>query len=186
MRAEVVAMFTLVEIDTADGTYRFLLGQDGIFTDINGQKWFGSSILSGSDDQMVIGAIAPTGSLTVTWQQDPSMPDVIEKMRALGLAYVYGRKIRFYDQFFASFDEKHAPVTAPQLFMTRVSVGLDFAAEGPARRSITLQYEGTARMRNHQRRMVYNTVDHSRLVGAQNPSLQFLPKEYRNQEPLIG
>lgn len=185
MRAEVVAMFTLVEIDTADGTYRFLLGQDGIFTDVNGQQWFGSSILSGSDDQMVIGAIAPTGSLTVSWHAGPDS-DVIEKMRELGLEYVYGRQIRFYDQYFASFEEMYAPVTPPELFMTRVSVGLDFMADGPARRQISLQYEGTARMRNHQRRMVYNTVDHSRLVGAQNPSLQFLPKEYRNQEPLIG
>lgn len=185
-RAEVIAVLHLVEVTTTEGPFRFMLGQDGIFTDVNGREWYGSTILSGSDDQMAIGDIAPRGSLNVTWLQDPSMPDVVAELKAKGLAYVYGLPLRFFVQPLASLERAYAPNEPPLHYLTRQQAGLSFAAEGPAQRSITLEYESVGQGRNHQRRMVYNTTDHSRLIGRQNPSLQFLPQEYVMSWPLVG
>ncbi|MDH2326010.1 hypothetical protein QCN27_03925 [Cereibacter sp. SYSU M97828] len=185
-RAEVLAVLHLVEVTTTEGPFRFMLGQDGIFTDVNGQEWAGSTILSGSDDEFMIGDIAPRGSLTMTWLQDPSMPDVVAELKAKGFAYIYGLSLRFFVQPIASAEEVYAPVAQPVHYLTRQQVGLSFAAEGPSQRSITLDYESVGQGRNHQRRMALNTTDHSRLIGRQNPSLQFMPQEYQNQEPLIG
>lgn len=185
-RAEVLYSLELVAVTTTEGVFRFVLGHDGIFTATDGSVWYGASILSGSDDQMMIGDVAPTGSLSVAWMQDPSMPDISGQMKALGLDYVLGLPIRFYVQPLASLEEVFAPAQPYQLYMTRQASGLPFTAEGPARRSITLSYVSVGQGRNHQRRQVYNTADHSALVGASNPSLQFMAQEYIMKEPLVG
>ena len=185
-REEVRIVLRLVEITTTEGPFRFILGTDGRFTDTLGREWLGSTILSGSDNEMLIGDTAPRGSLTMTFIQDPSMPDVVAQMKELGLDYIFGLPVRFFMQPLASIEEVGAPTMPPVLRRTRTQTGLSFALEGPAQRSITLTYEGVGATGNHQRRLAYNTADHARLIGRQNPSLQYIPQEVANDVALIG
>lgn len=185
-RAEVLGVLHLVEITTLDGPFRFMLGVDGEFKDTNGRTWLGSTILAAGERTMMVGDEAPRGSLSMTFIQDPSMPDVVTQIKALGVDYVYGLPIKFWVQPFAKHEEAVAPVEAPRLMMTRKATGITFDIEGPARRVITLSYEGVGASGNQQLRRVYNTADHSRLVGAQNPSLQYIPQAAENDEPLFG
>ena len=40
-RDDVVALLDLCAIDTTDGTFRFMVGTDGLFVDSAGQEWCG-------------------------------------------------------------------------------------------------------------------------------------------------
>lgn len=185
-RDEVVAFLRLVEINTTEGPFRFILGTDGAFTDSAGHEWIGSTILSGSENTMVIGDTAPRGSLTVRFMQDPSLPDIVAQMKELGADYVARKPVRFFLQRFFDLSEVGAPVEPPVLLFTRQATGLTFNLEGPATRAITLSYEGIGASGNMQRRMVYNTTDHARLIGRENPSLQYIPQAEDTLAPLFG
>lgn len=185
-RAEVIGVLHLVEINTLDGPFRFMLGLDGEFTDKDGNVWLGSTILGGSERTMMIGDEAPRGSLSMTFIQDPSMPDVVTDVKALGVDYVYGLPVRFFTQPFMSHEEILAPTESPRLMMTRKATGMTFDIDGPARRVITLAYEGVGATGNLQLRRVYNTADHARLIGRANPSLQYIPQAAENDEPMFG
>ncbi|MCJ8139561.1 hypothetical protein [Falsirhodobacter halotolerans] len=185
-RAEVVAVLPLVEVTTTDGPYRFILGMDGTFTDVANREWLGSSILGGGANEILIGDIAPRGTLSLTFIQDPGLPDTIAQMKALGVDYIYGLPVKFFVQPLASLEEVGRPTLPPILFMTRRQTGLTFNLDGPAQRSITLTYEGVGANGNQQRRQVYNTADHARLIGRANPSLQYIPQEMENDVSLFG
>lgn len=185
-RAEIVGVLHLVEITTLDGPFRFMLGLDGEFIDSSGQRWLGSTILSASERAMMIGDEAPRGSLSMTFIQDPSMADVVTQIKDLGVDYVYGLPVKFWVQPFTSHEEIMAPTSPPRLMLTRKATGITFDIDGPARRTITLAYEGIGANGNHQLRRVYNTADHARLIGRQNPSLQYIPQAAENDVPLFG
>lgn len=185
-RAEVIGILRLAEINTSEGVFRFILGMDGRFVDVNKRVWLGSTLLNVPEIEVLMNDSAPSGSLTFTYLQDPDGPDVVAKMKQLGLAYIYDRPVRFYAQPFHDLSEVGAPVEPPVLLATRLQTGLSFRVDGPAQRSITLTYESIGATGNHQPRLIYNTQDHAALIGRANPSLQYMPQEVENDEPLFG
>ncbi|SMO64102.1 hypothetical protein [Paracoccus laeviglucosivorans] len=185
-RAEVLGIIRLAEVTTAGGVFRFILGLDGRFIDVNGQVWIGSTLLDVPELEMLVGDIAPSGSITITYLQDPDGPDFVGQMKQLGLVYVEGLPVRFYAQPFTDLSQVGAPVEPPELIATRRQTGLTYTVDGPAQRSITLTFETLGASGNHQPRLIYNTEDHAALIGRANPSLQYIPQEIENDEPLFG
>lgn len=190
VRADVVARIDLVSIDTPDGPARFLLGGEGRFRDVSGNDWWGCSLISASDLEMSIGGTAPSGSLTLTYQIDttPTAPTLISQIRALGRDYVAGRAVTFWIQPLLSVEEFHAPTIAPIPVAVREATYVSFEVEGPMRRSISLGIEGPFAGRNVARGYLYNTADHSRLTGAFNVSLEYIPNDLyqRPDERVFG
>ena len=48
-RAEVAGYIELATVAAPSGLARFMIGQDGVFTDIDGNRWFGSQLIEVSD-----------------------------------------------------------------------------------------------------------------------------------------
>ena len=185
-RAEVVAYLDLVEIDTDDGPFGFLLGIDGKFTSTDARVWWGCSIAAGSDLEMAIGGAAPSGNLRLSFFQDPDAPDLVAQVHALGLDYVKNRPVRFYMQPLLSLAEFYAPSLAPLLVAQRTSASLSATISGPLQRSLSLGFEGPFLGRNSARGLKYTTEDHAILAGAANPSLAFMPSDMAVEEKLFG
>lgn len=176
----------LVDIDTPDGSYGLIVGADGKFTDLNAKVWYGSTLFSAGDIEEARGGVAPSGSLSMTFFQDPDTPSLIEEIRAQGEDYIKGRECRFYTQVFADPDDLYAPKVAPILRNTRIMRGITFSATGAQDRSITVDFESVNEARNQRRGLVYNTTDHARLIGSANPSLSFIPQDNFRQQKMFG
>ena len=176
----------LANVNTPDGDFGFMLGADGRFTDKTGKVWHGSQLISSDDLELSLQGTAPSGNLTLAFIQDPDAPELIDQVRALGADYIDGREITFYVQPLLSVNELYAPTLAPVKFLTRIMRKLTFSLSGAQDRSITLSFESPFETRNGQRRMVYNTTDHSQLVGAANPSLTYIPTDNRRDEKIWG
>ncbi|MBB3995312.1 hypothetical protein GGR95_002967 [Sulfitobacter undariae] len=185
-RADVVLKIDLVSIDTPDGPFGFVLGADGRFVDINGRTWWGSQLIAASALEMAINGTAPSGELSMTFFQDPDAPDLVNEVRRLGVEYVAGREITFYEQYFMDHAEMYAPVYAPSEVLRRRMRSIRIAAEGDQQRTIALLIEGPFADRRNARRRVYNSTDHSAVVGSANPSLDFIPRDVNFKEKLWG
>ena len=185
-RDQVVAAVTLVALDTPDGVARFLPGIDGVFTDINGNVWQGSSILELSEIEMSINGSAPSGKAGLSYFQDPAAPDLIAKIKALGAAYVQGRALTIYVQPFTDLAQFHAPVIAPIQLAQRFMTTLEFQATGAEVRRISVNFEGPFADRRAARQTYYNVADHSRYLGYANPSLEYMPTVDYQEEKLFG
>jgi hypothetical protein len=189
-RADSVVKLDLVSIDTPDGEARFIIGQDGKFTDASENVWWGSSLISAGDLEMSIGGTAPSGAITLAYNIDDTVgaPSLIADLRALGRSYVSGRSVTFWLQLLQTVEQFHAPVLAPIPLAVRVATSLSFQIEGPQRRAISLGIEGPFANRNTARGYVYNTADHARLIGSDNPSLEFMPTDLyqRPDERVFG
>jgi len=183
----VVAMLDLCEIDSSDGkTHRFILGQDGEFTDTSGNVWVGSSLLTASSLQSAIDGVAPSGDVTLSYFQDPGAPDLASQMRELGVDYINGQEIRFYVQPILSQAEFQAPKHAPRQWLSRTMRRLTFRASGAQDRSISASFESWAENRKGARRITLNTEGHEKLIGEANPSLEFMPTSDFQEEKLFG
>lgn len=185
-RDPVTGTLDLCLINTPDGPFRFLLGVDGLFTDIDGREWYGSALGRVSGMQSAIDGVAPAGSVTMSFFQDPDAPNLARQVRDLGQEYIAGRNIEFYIQPLQSYECLYAPKYPPILWMTRVMRQLRITANGAQDRSIGVTFETWAEFRNGARRMAYNTEDHSRLLGRDNPSLEFMPTSDFEEEKLFG
>ncbi len=185
-RDPAAGLLRLADIETPDGNYGFLIGADGRFTDIDGKEWWGSQLISSGDTELAINGTAPSGSLSLSFLQDDQAPDMIAEIRDLGVDYVAGRKVRFYVQPLNSIEEMWASVFPPILFATRTMRKISTSASGAQERSISVNYEGPFEYSNGTPRMIYNTTDHGQLVGAANPSLQFIPTDNRRDEKIWG
>lgn len=185
-RDDVVGVFDLVNINTPDGDFGFLMGTDGIFTDVNGKKWVGSTILSVSRLQSAIDGVAPAGSVGMSFFQDPDQVDVIAEIKALGVDYLNGRSITFYWQPFRSQEEFYAPDLPPQQWLQRTMRTLTFKANGALDRSISVGFESWSEDRKAARRIALNTEGHALLTGSPNPSLEFMPTSDFEEEKLFG
>lgn len=183
---EVIGKFDLVNINTPDGDFGFMIGNDGIFTDVNSKKWYGSQLITAGKLEYAINGKAPAGEITISFFQDPDAPDVVTQIKDLGVNYVAGRLITFYVQPLSSIEEMYAPVAAPYLVATRVMRTLRLSSSGAQNRSISLTFESAWEYRRRSRRRVYNTVDHELLIGEADPSLQFIPTELFEEEKLFG
>lgn len=183
---ETVLMLDLVSIETADGTFRFMLG-DGKFTDAEGNVWWGSSLIEAGDVEMSIGGVAPSASLTLSFFQDPQAGELVAEIKALGLGYVEDRAVTFWVQPLRSPNEFWAGPTLPmQRLATRKATGVLTSLDGPLQRSLGLEIEGPFSNRNTRKGRQYTTADHAALVGAANPSLEFAPKDQNQPEKLFG
>lgn len=181
----IVAAHNLCEVDTTSGVYRFLIGADGVFTDVSGVNWYGSSLLSMGQMTAAINGVAPGGAIQINYFQDPNAPDIITDMRAKGVAYILDRPIRFYRQHFRSIAEMYAPVTAPILRFTRTMKGMTFGSSGPHERSIEVTFEAWTEDRRAARRIIMDQNGHSEILGRANPSLEFMPTDSFDEERLF-
>lgn len=185
-RAPVVAKLDLVNLSTADGDFGFIAGLDGRFVDVNGKTWIGSSLIQASAQESALNGKAPAGEVSMSYYQDPGMPDLVAQIRALGVDYVRDRAITFYVQTFADVGEFYAPKTPPIQIYKRRMKSLSFSIEGDQLRRLTLAFESSWEERRSARRRIYNTVDHSATLGALNPSLEFVPTNNFQEEKLFG
>ena len=174
-RDDVVAMLDLAELDTPDGPVRFITGTDARFIDTSGNSWIGSQLIKVSGLQSAIDGIAPAGSLTLSFFQDPDAASLIQQVKELGVDYIAGRPIRFYFQPIQSQAEFYKPTLAPIRWMQRTMRTLTFSAGGAQDRSITLSFEAWGENRRAARRIILNTEGHKALIGETNVSLIFMP-----------
>ncbi len=186
-RGDVVAMLDLCAIDTPDGVFRFLIGVDGVFTDIDGNTWVGSALAQVSELGSAIGGEAPGGSVSLSYFQDPDTPDLIGQIRTLGLTYVDGRAIRFYVQPIRTMAEFQAPTIAPILRLTRVMREVTTEETGALDRTLILGFEAWSERRDAARRIQLTTEGHKVLLGGvDNPSLSAKPTVDFQEEKLFG
>ncbi|MGL4309805.1 MAG: hypothetical protein ACRCSU_04905 [Paracoccaceae bacterium] len=189
-RADIVRVLDLVNINTPDGDFGFLLGRDGKFTDVNSKVWWGSSLIDVPDLELSINGAAPAGSLTLSWFEDPTQrhdpdePGLIEQVMALGADYIRGRELSFYVQPMTDDSQLWAPTIAPIPVARMQMQSISFQLMGPSQRSLALTWEGAFRGRNTARGLYYTTTDHARLTGSANPSLTFAPMDGRQPEKL--
>lgn len=186
LRDDVVGVLDLCNINTPDGDFGFILGTDGIFIDINGKKWVGSTVLTVSRLQSAIDGVAPSGSVGMSFFQDPDQEDLISEIKALGVDYVDGRPITFYYQPISSHAEFYAPTIAPVQWLQRTMRTLSFKATGALDRSISLGFESWSEDRKASRRIMLNTDGHKLLTGVANPSLEYMPTVDFEEEKLFG
>lgn len=186
-RAAAACKMDLVEMDTPDGTFRFILGADGVFTDVSGNTWVGSTLISSEGLGFGLGGTAKASSMTLRYFADPAMEaDLIAEVRALGSDYVRGYALRRYAQPFQSPEEMFAPVYPPRLFATMIMDHLSFHEPDGLTRMITLHMESVFKVRGGATGRVYNTTDHSDQLGASNPSYEYIPTEPRTERPFVG
>lgn len=185
-RAEILGVVHLVALDTTEGVFRFIVGADGYFKDVNGDEWMGSKLISTSEIEMSVNGTAPGVELTLSFIQDPDEPDLISEIRALGSDIVKGRPARFYIQYIGQSSEFFRPIEPPQLITTRTMMNLGYSFEGPQIRKLSLAVEGAFNLRSKPVGGRYNTADHSRRVGYANPSLEFMPTNGFDEQSLFG
>ena len=185
-RAEIVGYMRLASIDAPSGLARFMIGQDGIFTDLNGNVWTGSQLIEPSEMTLSREGKAPAASLSLSYFQDPDAPDLIEQIRESGDSEIRGSTVRFYLQPLTDVSEFYAPQFAPVLRATRVASGLKFEAQGDTVRKISVSLEGPFRARVSARGLFYTPPDHAALIGAANPSLEYMPQDEQQIEKLFG
>lgn len=174
-RQEVIGRLELVNINTPDGDFGFMVGTDGVFKDINGKLWYGSTLIQAGEQQYSYSGNAPAGELTLSFIQDPDQPDLINQIRELGNGYIKDRNITFFVQPITAMADFYNPTMPPQLVLTRTMKTLRFTAQGLQNRQISLTFETAWVDRKKGRRFVYNTADHSSAIGYFNPSLEFIP-----------
>lgn len=185
-RAEVANVLNLVDVETTEGSFGFLVGTDGKFTDVNGKVWWGSTILSASAIESALNGASPSGTLSLSYFQDPSQPDLIAQLQALGPDYVIGNTVTFYWQPLLSVAEFYAPTIEPQRLVTRTIREMTMRAAGAQDRVITLGFESWAEDRRTARRITFSQEGHEQLLGTSNPSLEFRPTDVREDEKLFG
>lgn len=186
-RAQSQRLLHLANVNTPDGDYGFILGADGKFTDIDGKTWWGSRLVQADALGFGLNGTAKASSVSLSFFEDPVDPsDLVTQITELGSAYVKGRAFTRYLQVFDSVEQMYAPVHAPsqvtQLTMDHITI----EAPDDVVRVIRLHMESPFRVRNGARRLVYNTTDHSRQLGEDNPSYEFIPTEPRQEKSIIG
>ncbi len=186
-RGEIVGYLRLASIDAPSGLARFMIGQDGRFIDIDGNAWIGSQLIQVSEIELPREAVAPAAMIGLSYFQDPDAPDLIDQINESGDSAIAGSIVRIYLQPLTDMADFYKPQLPPILRATRVvASGLKVKFQGDTVRSIAVQLEGPFRARVSSRGMFYNVEDHARLIGAANPSLQFMPQDGRQDEKLYG
>lgn len=185
-RDDVVGLLDLVEVETQQGPARFLIGVEGVFRDVTGNEWVGSQLVSIGSLKSAIDGIAPEGTATLSFFQDPDAKNLITQLREQGTEYTVGKTITFFVQPIGSMAEFYAPTTPPIQWLQRVMTNIGYSANGALDRSITLAFEAWSQYRRSARRIAMNTEGHARLTGSPNPSLEFAPTVDFQEEKLFG
>lgn len=185
-RAEILGALVLVDIDAPSGLARFMLGQDGVFTDRSGNKWWGSQLIGADAIEWGRDAEAAQATLTLTYYQDPQADSLIEQLRDSGDEAIKGSRVRFFIQPLTDMAQLYAPLFDPVLVSTKTASSLGFSAEGDVVRRLTLTMEGPFAGRRSKRGLYYTVNDHEALIGEANPSLTYMPNDTRQREQLFG
>jgi hypothetical protein len=185
-RADIVGYLRLASIDAPSGLARFMIGQDGVFIDSSGNSWYGSQLIEPSEISLSRNGEAPAAEVSLSYFQDPDAPDLIEQIRDSGDSAIAGSIVRFYLQPLTDVAQFYKPTFAPVLRATRAAADLRFEAQGDTVRKITLTLEGPFRARVSARGLFYTVSDHAALLGAANPSLQYMPQIDQQIEKLYG
>ncbi|MEM6500104.1 MAG: hypothetical protein AAF709_25780, partial [Pseudomonadota bacterium] len=160
-----IGVFDLVKINTSSESVHLMLGRDGVFQDINGVKWYGSTLLSVPRLQSAINGVAPEGEIVLNFFQDPTQPDLVAEIKAQGDDYLRGRTIEFYVQRFSSLEEQIAPVIAPFLYLTRTMRQVTTRLGGAMDRTISVSFEGWTEDRASASRVTLDQRGHEQLIG---------------------
>lgn len=185
-RAQIVGIMDLVSIEAPSGLARFMVGQEGVFRDRDGNAWYGSQLISASALAWSRDGKAPAGGLTLSYFQDPTAPDLIERLREGGDLEIRGAPVRFYIQPVNDRAELYAPRFAPILIATRAAGPVTVEIINDLQRSLSLAIEGPVALRRTARGLNYTVSDHARLIGSPNPSLEYMPQIARPEEKLFG
>lgn len=185
---EIAGIIELLELETSEGTLRFVVGDDGQFTDMSGNIWTGSKLISLSEIDQSINGTAPTLEASFAFIQDPDEPDLIEQIKRLGgAATIKGRTAKVYEQLLTRHEEFFAPASSPELITQRRMENLTFTIDGPQQRTLSVTMEGPFALRSKPSFGVYNTADHATLIGvSENPSLEFMPKDAIDEQAFFG
>lgn len=184
--AENVGLIELVELDTTEGICRFILNEDGFFKDNSGNVWSGSKLITASEIEYSINGSAPAVELSFSFIQDPDADDLVAAVREMGVESVRGRDAKIYIQYLGAIKEFFAPIYPPQLLTTRKMLNIGYAFDGPQVRTLSLTLEGPFNLRSKPIGLRYTTTDHSRRLGYDNPSLEFMPNNAFDEQPLFG
>lgn len=185
LSSEVVGLLLLAELDCVDATIRFILNDEGQFTDSNGNVWLGSKLLSMSELDFPTNGEAPLTTLKFSYTYDADVADVVSAAREDGLAAIKGRPCRFYLQYIAQTGEFFAPVHAPLLISTRTMRSLEYELNGPQMRSLSVKIETPFDGRSKPVNGRYTDADQRRRYPG-NPSLEFMPTNSSDDEQLFG
>lgn len=185
-QAEIVGVLDLVALDTTAGVLRFIVGEDGWFKDTSGNVWTGSKLISTSDMEISVNGTAPTMELGLSFVQDPDEEDLVAAVQGHGVAAIKNRDAVFSIQYLATTGQYFRPIYAPVVLTKRKMIGINYSFEGPQVRRLSVSVEGPFNLRAKMPGGRYNTVDHSRRVGAPNPSLEFMPTNSFDEQSLFG
>jgi hypothetical protein len=184
--AEVVGGVVLAELDCDGATLRFIIGDEGWFDDVNGNRWVGSKMLSAEPIDFSTSGDAPSMKMTFSYIFDPDSDDLITLVREYGVAAVRNREARFYFQYFARYEELLKPVWEPRLLATRRMLSLNYVIEGPKSRAVSVLMEGPFDLRSKPVNGRYTGADHRRRTGLDEPSLDLMPTNSFDEESLFG
>lgn len=184
-RADAFGVLSLVNVNTVDGDFGFILGEDGKFTDTTGKVWWGATIIESPQVDLAIGGVAPSGQIGMSFFQDPDAPDLVAQVRALGSDYIRGRELSLWVQPLVSVNSLYAPEIAPLPVTSFEMRSITASATGPMMRRLSLSFETVFAGRNTARGWFYTTADHAKLTGSENISLSRMPTDARTEEKLF-
>jgi len=176
LRAPVVRFLELIEIDAASGTYRFIAGTSGNWRDADGNVWIGSEAIRLSALDEPLNGVAPAGSLTLEYFQNPDKPDLFTQLQEGADADINGRTLRIYSFFWETEQELRSPTVSPWLEYTFIMRSLVFSAGVGFERSLSVHFESVNEWRATSKAVAMDTEGHAFILGGtSNPSLKFAP-----------
>lgn len=183
---EAVGAALLCELDTSEGFIRLLFGEDGVFTDINGKQWLGSTLLNIGDVERSSNGSAPSWEISLSYVYDPTRgQDLIAAIREFGVAAIDGRPARLYFQYFGKIEEMFAPIHESILISKHTMRRLVYNIEGPQDRTVAVTCEGPYPLRSKPVNGRYTDAEQRRR-GNGDTSLRFMPTHGFDDEPLFG
>lgn len=183
---ETVGAALLCELDTSEGFIRLLFGDDGVFTDLNGNQWIGSTLLQIGEVERSNSGTAPTWEINLSYVHDPDRgTDPITAIREFGVAAIDGRPAKLYFQYFGKHEEMYAPIWEPILVSTHTMRRLTYNIDGPQTRSVSVTCEGPYPLRSKPVNGRYTDADQRRRENG-DPSLEFMPFSSFDEQPLFG
>lgn len=183
--AEAVGRFVLFDIDATEGHVRLLLGENGLFDDINGNRWYGSKLLSMGDVEIPRNGEAPSFQVQCSYTYDPDRDDLVSAVRQYGVSSVDGRPAILYFQYLGRHEEMFAPIWQPIRVATYTMRKLIYSFDGPQTRRLTLLCEGGNPLRGMPKSGRYTDADQQRRFTG-DTSLEDMPKDGWDEQPLFG
>lgn len=174
LAAHAVGAIMLLQIDSTDGFVRLVLGEDGYFVDISGNRWLGSKLLSMSEIESSLNGQAPAIQFTFTYTSDPTQSDLISAIRSYGVDSINGRSAKLYFQYLGCLEERLAPINSPILLASLIMRKLSYRIESDNMRAVDLVCEGPFPLRSRPVNGRYTDGDQQRR-HAGDTSLEFIP-----------